>query len=77
MCNLCNDPTKDHGVAMPDRRSFITAGLGLAAASVLWRIPGLAEDFSPQEQEPLWAWSRGLQDQLLDALAHATGTSLA
>jgi alkylhydroperoxidase/carboxymuconolactone decarboxylase family protein YurZ len=26
MSNVCNDPTKEHGPTMPDRRQFLAAG---------------------------------------------------
>ncbi len=48
MCNLCNDPTHQQGLLAMGRRNFITAGLGLAATSVL---PGIA-DAAPAEQTP-------------------------
>ena len=39
MCNLCDDPTKEHGPTMRGRRNFIATGMGVAVASLL---PGLA-----------------------------------
>ena len=33
-----NEPNVDHGPAMPDRRKFLVAGLGLAAAPLLTHV---------------------------------------
>jgi aryl-alcohol dehydrogenase-like predicted oxidoreductase len=42
MEDLRNDPTRENGPAQPDRRKVIAAGLGLAAASLLTRMPTAA-----------------------------------
>ena len=39
MDKLRNEPIRENGPAMPDRRKFLAAGLGLAAASLLTRMP--------------------------------------
>ncbi len=49
MCDLCNDPNHDRGAAMTGRRGFITAGLGLAAASLLPRAALGASAGQPAE----------------------------
>jgi uncharacterized zinc-type alcohol dehydrogenase-like protein len=38
MCNICNDPNIDQVPATLDRRKFLVAGLGLAAAPLLTRV---------------------------------------
>lgn len=40
MCDQRNESSHDHGVLMPDRRNFITAGLAITAASLLPRGAG-------------------------------------
>ena len=44
-----NDHDIDHGPAMPDRRHFLAAGLGLAAAPLLTHVAAGAPLFQHQE----------------------------
>jgi hypothetical protein len=43
MNNLTNDPVKENGPHQPDRRKLLITGLGLAATSLLTRVPANAQ----------------------------------
>jgi aryl-alcohol dehydrogenase-like predicted oxidoreductase len=56
MSETANDQHEEHGPAMPDRRMFLVAGAGVAAASLLTGIPGAAQT-QAQAGQPV----RGMQ----------------
>ena len=42
MCSVCDDHNREHGPAVLDRRKFLVAGMGLAAAPLLTRVAAAA-----------------------------------